>query len=66
MLQLKTVDLKKTKTETLVIPVCEDTQIYDNSAIVSIINKAKKLKEFKGEKMMKSFSLALLKSRRKG
>ena len=50
MLQLKTVDLKKTKTETLVIPVCEDTQIYDNSAIVSIINKAKKLKEFKGEK----------------
>lgn len=50
MLQLKTVDLKKTKTETLVIPVCEDTQIYDKSAIVSIINKAKKLKEFKGEK----------------
>jgi len=50
MLQLKTVDLKKTKTETLVIPVCEDTQIHDNSAIVSIINKAKKLKEFKGEK----------------
>ena len=50
MLQLKTVDLKKTKTETLVIPVCEDTQIYDDKAIVSIINKAKKLKEFKGEK----------------
>ncbi len=50
MLQLKTVDLKKTKTETLVIPVCEDTQIHDNSAIVSIINKAKKLKEFKGDK----------------
>ena len=50
MLYLKTVDLKKTKTETLVIPVCEDTQIHDNSAIVSVINKAKKLKEFKGEK----------------
>ncbi len=50
MLHLKSVDLKKTKTETLVIQVCEDTQIYDNSAIVSIINKAKKLKEFKGEK----------------
>jgi len=50
MLNLKTVDLKKTKTETLVIPVCEDTQIHDNSAIVSVINKAKKLKEFKGEK----------------
>jgi len=50
MLHLKTVDLKKTKTETLVIPVCEDTQIHDNSAIVSVINKAKKLKEFKGEK----------------
>ena len=50
MLNLKTIDLKKTKTETLVIPVCEDTQIHDNSAIVSVINKAKKLKEFKGEK----------------
>ena len=31
MLHLKTVDLKKTKTETLVIPVCEDIQINDNS-----------------------------------
>ena len=50
MLHLKTVDLKKTKTETLVIPVCEDAQIHDRTAIVSIINKAKKLKEFKGEK----------------
>jgi len=50
MLHLKPVDLKKTKTETLVIPVCEDTQIHDNSSILSIINKAKKLKEFKGEK----------------
>ena len=50
MLQLKTVDLKKIKTETLVIPVCEDTQIYDNRALVSIINQAKRLKEFKGEK----------------
>ncbi len=50
MLHLKTVDLKKTKTETLVIPVCEDIQIHDNSAIVSVIDKAKKLKEFKGEK----------------
>jgi len=50
MLHLKTVDLKKTKTETLVIPVCEDTQIHDNTAIVSVINKAKKLKEFKGKK----------------
>jgi leucyl aminopeptidase len=50
MLHLKTVDLKKTKTETLVIPVCEDAQIHDHSAIVSLINKARKLKEFKGEK----------------
>ncbi len=50
MLQLKTADLKKTKTETLVIPVCVDTQIYDNRALVFIINQAKKLKEFKGEK----------------
>jgi len=50
MLHLKTVDLKKTKTETMVIPVCEDVQIHDNRAVVSIINQAKKLKEFKGGK----------------
>jgi leucyl aminopeptidase len=50
MLHLKTFDLKKTKTETLVIPVCEDKQIHDNTTIVSIINKVKNLKEFKGEK----------------
>ncbi|MDY6792444.1 MAG: leucyl aminopeptidase [Thermodesulfobacteriota bacterium] len=50
MLQLKTVDLKKTKIETLVIPVGEDAQIHENRAIVSIINKAKKLKEFSGKK----------------
>ena len=46
MLQLKSVDLKQTKTETLVIPVCEDTQIYDNRAMISLITQAKKLKEF--------------------
>jgi leucyl aminopeptidase len=50
MLQLKSVDLKQTKTETLVIPVCKDTQIYDNRAIISLITQAKKLKEFKGKK----------------
>ena len=50
MLHLTSADPAKEKIETLVIPVCEDTEIHDHSTIVSIIKKAPKLKEFKGEK----------------
>ncbi|MBC2696041.1 MAG: leucyl aminopeptidase [Desulfobacteraceae bacterium] len=50
MLELKSIDLKKVKTETLIIPVCEDKDIHDNSIISSLITRAKKLKEFKGNK----------------
>ena len=50
MLQLKSVDLKKAKIETLAIPVCEDKDIHDNRTISSLIKEAKKLKEFKGKK----------------
>ena len=49
MLELKSIDLKKVKTETLIIPVCEDEDIHDNKIISSLIIRAKKLKEFKGE-----------------
>ncbi|MCP4352187.1 MAG: leucyl aminopeptidase [Desulfobacterales bacterium] len=50
MLDLKSVDLKKEKIETLVIPVCEDKEIHDNRTIASIIKQAKKIKGFKGKK----------------
>ena len=50
MLSLKSIDLKKVKTETLIIPVCEDRDIHDDKTISSLIAKAKKLKEFKGDK----------------
>lgn len=50
MIQLKSADLKKVKTETLVIPVCEDKDIHDDATIAALIRKAKKLKEFKGAK----------------
>ena len=50
MIQLKSVDLKKVKTETLVIPVCEDKDIHDDATIAALIRKAKKLEEFKGAK----------------
>ncbi|MDI6687318.1 MAG: leucyl aminopeptidase [Desulfobacterales bacterium] len=50
MLNLTSVDLKKVKTETLIIPVCEDKTIHDNQAISLLIKKAKQLKEFTGKK----------------
>ncbi|HUV50467.1 MAG TPA: leucyl aminopeptidase [Anaerolineae bacterium] len=50
MLNLTSVDLKKVKTETLIIPVCEDKIIHDNQLISLLIKKAKQLKEFTGKK----------------
>jgi len=50
MIHLKSVDLKKEKVESLVIPVCEDMDVFDDKNIVSLIRKAKKFKEFKGDK----------------
>lgn len=50
MLKLISIDLKKVKTEMLIIPVCEDKTIHDNQAISLLIKKAKQLKEFTGKK----------------
>ena len=50
MLELKSVELNRVKTDTLVIPVCENTDIHDNPLIASIVKDAMKLKEFKGQK----------------
>ncbi|MBU2522521.1 MAG: leucyl aminopeptidase [Proteobacteria bacterium] len=49
MLSLKSVDLRKVKAETLAIPVCEDRDIHDDKIITSLITRAKKLEEFKGD-----------------
>ncbi len=50
MLSLKSHDLKKITSETVVIPVCEDKQIHDSKILSSIISHAKKLNEFSGAK----------------
>jgi leucyl aminopeptidase len=50
MMHLKSVDLKKEKIESLVIPVCEDKNVFEDKIIISLIQKVKKLKEFKGDK----------------
>ena len=50
MIHLKSVDLKKEKVASLVIPVCEDKNVFDDKIIMSLIRKAKKFKEFKGDK----------------
>lgn len=50
MLKLISIDLQKTKTDTLVIPVCEDRAIHTNRTIASLTKKAKGLPEFKGKR----------------
>ncbi len=50
MLRLTSADLKKTKIETLTIPVCEDKDIHNDPIIKAVIKKGLKLKEFNGKK----------------
>ena len=50
MLHLTSLDLKKTKIETLAIPVCEDKNVHDDPLIEAVIKNALKLKEFNGKK----------------
>jgi leucyl aminopeptidase len=50
MLTVKSADLKKTKIDTLAVPVCQDKNIYKNAGLKSAIQKALNLKEFHGEK----------------
>jgi len=47
---LTAVDAEKEKTQVLIVPVCEDKDIHDNSALLTLIESAKTLPEFKGEK----------------
>jgi leucyl aminopeptidase len=50
MLRIASIDLKKTKIETIAIPVCEDEDIHDDSAIRAVVKKALRLDEFSGKK----------------
>ncbi len=50
MLTLKSINLKKEKTETIVIPVCEDKNIHTEKTIISLVEKARKIEQFKGRK----------------
>ena len=50
MLHLTAVDITKTKIASLVIPVCEDKDIHENTLLSGLIRQAKKIKEFTGDK----------------
>ena len=50
MLKLKSINFGGAKVDTMVIPVCEDSEIYAEKAIISAFKTAKELKEFNGKK----------------
>ncbi|MBF0227335.1 MAG: leucyl aminopeptidase [Desulfobacterales bacterium] len=50
MIELKYIDVKKEKLKVLIIPVCEDKDIFEDDIISPLIAKAKEIKEFKGKK----------------
>jgi leucyl aminopeptidase len=50
MLELKALNLKRVKVDTLVVPVCEDRQIHTDKTLTSLIDAAKSTAVFKGKK----------------
>jgi len=50
VLAFASVDLKEGMIETLIVPVCSDKAIHTDRTIAAIVKKAKKFKEFCGEK----------------
>ena len=66
MLTVKSIDLKKTKIDTLAVPVCQDKNIFKNTEIKSAVKKALSLKEFSGEKdeSVTLYDLPAIKARR--
>ena len=46
MLEIKTINLKRSKVETLVVPVCEDQDIHTDPSLTSLIGTAKAYDEF--------------------
>lgn len=50
MLEIKSVNLKRVKVDTLVVPVCEDREIHSDKTLTSLIAAAKASAVFKGKK----------------
>ena len=50
MLEVKAVNLKRAKVDTLVVPVCEDRGIHTDHTLTSLVDAAKALAEFNGKK----------------
>jgi len=50
MIEIKAVNLKRSKVETLVVPVCEDQDIHTDAFVASLIDMARGYEEFNGER----------------
>jgi leucyl aminopeptidase len=50
MLHLTAIDLKRRKTQTVCIPVCEDRRIHSEPVVSALVDRALALNEFKGKK----------------
>jgi leucyl aminopeptidase len=50
MLAVKTINLKRAKVDTLVVPVCEDREIHTDKSLKALIDAAKGFAELKGKK----------------
>ena len=50
MLSVKASDLKKTRIDTMAVPVCQDKNIYKDTGIKAAAKRALSLKEFKGKR----------------
>jgi leucyl aminopeptidase len=48
MLELKSVNLKRVKVDTLVVPVCEDRQIHTDKTLKSLTDAAKAIGGIQG------------------
>jgi len=66
VLKLKSITFGSTKVNTLVIPVCEDSEIYAEKAIISAVKMVRELKEFNGKKedAVTLYGLPMLKAER--
>ena len=49
MLELKTIDIRKSKVNTLAVPVCEDEAIHTNQSLTELVQQATGLEEFSGK-----------------
>ena len=50
MLEVKVINLKRVKVDTLVVPVCEDHEIHTDNTVKTLIDAAKAFSGVQGEK----------------